>query len=391
MGIFAKFVGGKHHSIMEAPKTREYFLDYSKSIILLGMMMVHIVEEWPTAATQSDAAFYLLFVLGLLFGASAFMLSMGWTFNYARNLTPRKLALRGLKMLGMAYAFNVCRGITALFFGDMQLILFNWLVPDILQFAGLAMMVFAAAMAARIKTWIFPIAALALTAVGYYCAPYLPLAGSVDNPSLSIEAAKYLLGLFYYTGFYYSFFPLLNWLIFPAVGFWVGAMYLRAKQQDRDRAFMQRACIIGYAIFAALLVVDHFWDNTIIGIVSYDTFLQLGHNACIELIYDVPPLDAVMATSFIVATFAAVKLIIDAIKRHWPGETRLDRLTFAFSRNINNVYIVQWIITNNLAYPLIAMNVEFDTLGVWLAWLAVTSVTIALIYLWDKHKRKKRI
>ena len=376
---------------MEATKTREYFLDYSKSFILLGMMMVHIVEEWPTEATQSDPAFYLLLNQGFLFCASAFMLSMGWTFNYARNLTPQRLARRGLGLLCMAYALNFCRSITALFSGDMEWILFFWLVPDILQFAGLAMLVFAAAMKARIKAWVYPLAAIALTAVGYYCGPYLPLTGDVESAPLGIAAAKYLLGTVYYTGYYYSFFPLLNWLIFPAVGFWVSAMYLRAKQRGRDRAFMQRACIIGYAIFAALFVVDHFWDNTIIALVSYDTFLQFGHNVCVDLIYDVPPLDAVMASAFIVATFGALKLIIDAVKRRRPGETRLDRCAVFFSRNINNVYIIQWLIILNLAYPFIALKVEFNTLGVWLSWLAVTAATIALTYLWDKHKRKNKI
>ncbi|MCF0218852.1 MAG: hypothetical protein HUK14_03645 [Muribaculaceae bacterium] len=375
---------------MEAPKTREYFLDYSKSIILLGMMMVHILEEWPTAATQTDAVFFLLFSLGLLFGASAFMLSMGWTFNYARNLTPRTLARRGLGLLGMAYVLNVCRGFTYLFSGDMYTILFELLVPDIMQFAGLAMLVFAAAMAARIKVWVLPAAAIVLTAVGYYCGPYLPLTGDVERAPLGIAAAKYLLGTTYYTGYYFSFFPLLNWLVFPAVGYWVGGMYLRAKQQGRDRAFMQRACVIGYAIFAVLFVADHFWDNLLVGLVSYDTFLQLGHNACVDFIYDVPPLDAVFTSAFIVATFAALKLIIDAVKRCRPGETRLDRYAAAFSRNINNVYIIQWLIILNFAYPLKALNAELDTLGVWLSWLAVTAATIALTYLWDKHQRKKR-
>ena len=376
---------------MEAPKTREYFLDYSKSVILLLMISIHILEQWPTAAVQSDAASYAIYSVGYMFSANAFMLSMGWTFNYARGLTPHSLARRGLRLFGMGYALNFCRSLTALFCGKINIILFCWINPDILHFAGLTMLAFAAAMSARVKTWVFPVAALALTAVGYYVGPYLPFAGDVGSPSLSTDAAKYILGLFYFTGNEYSFFPLLNWLIFPAVGFWVSAMYLRAKQRGRDTAFMQRACVIGYAIVAAMTAVDHFWDNTIVGLVSFDTFLPLGHNLCSYLIYDVPPTDAVYVSAITVANFAALKLIIDAVKRRRPGETLFDRYATLFSRNINTIYIIHWLIIGNLAYPLLLLNVHINTPGYWLCWLAVASSTYALTYLWDKHKRKQRI
>mgnify|MGYP004444985723 FL=1 len=376
---------------MEVTKTRELFLDYCKSFILLTMILTHILEECPTEAVQYNPFFYVFFEYGYMFGACAFMLSMGWTFNYARNLTPRKFVRRGLWLIVLGYVLNFLRSISDIICGDIKEIVYNLLVPDILQFAGLAMLVFAAAESARIRAWLFPIVALALTAVGYYCAPYLPLSADVESPSLAVDAVKYLLGLFYYTGIDYSYFPLLNWLIFPAVGYWVSAMYLRAKEQGRDRAFMQRACMIGYAIVAALFVADHFADNTIIALVSYDTFLQFGHNACSDLIYDVPPLDAVMASAFIVATFAALKLIIDAVKRCRPGQTWLDRCAVAFSRNINNVYIIQWLIIGDLLYPLKALNVELSAAGVCLCYFAVTAATIALTYLWDKHRKQNKI
>ena len=129
---------------------RQYNLDLLKAVSIIAMIFCHPVIRLGIhhAGYEKEFLFFLGdVILGDYLGvAHAFMFAMGVGMVYTKKNTPADLMRRGVRLYFLGYALNFCRyGIYARAYGlisgsfepETLEALFG---PDILQFAGLALL-----------------------------------------------------------------------------------------------------------------------------------------------------------------------------------------------------------------------------------------------------------
>lgn len=213
----------------ELPKNnRQPELDIAKAFAIMFMVWVHLFEELtPTP----DSLWYIFVeVLGGPFAAPIFMVCLGIGIDYSRHNRPNDLFRRGLHLLGVGFALNIVR------FGLPDLLKFiitgdtAWLRSmsalfsvDILQFAGLAFLFLAFLKKLELSKW-------KMLLTGGCCSVAGTLLNGMSN---GYDAVDYVLGFFMGTGAE-SYFPFLNWIIFPIFGMVFG----RVLQETADKPLL---------------------------------------------------------------------------------------------------------------------------------------------------------
>ena len=225
-------------------------LELLKALAIVAMILCHPVIRLGIhrVGYESDFAFFFGdVILGDYLGvAHAFMFAMGVGMVYSRKNAPADLMRRGVRLYLLGYALNFCRyGVYALAEGLISGVfepetleaLFG---PDILQFAGLALLFTGVLKKLRLREGHMLAVGLALSAIGT-AVPF------IDTGSF---AGNWLLGHFVYTTWDASCFVFCNWYVFVAAGLVFGAI-LR-KSEDRDR-FYKRLLIVSGCVLAAYL------------------------------------------------------------------------------------------------------------------------------------------
>ena len=205
---------------------RQPELDIAKGFAILFMVWVHIFDELQPMG--EGIGYILVEVLGGPFSAPVFMVCMGIGMDFSRHNRPTDLCRRGATLLGIGFILNLLRYVLPNLMkyaitGDAV-----WLKAmssvfsvDILQFAGLAFFVIALMKKLSLKNWQMLITALGCSLLGTL---------TIGRSSGS-EVFDYVLGFFIGVGAE-SYFPLLNWIIFPVFGLWFGDIL----QHSRDKA-----------------------------------------------------------------------------------------------------------------------------------------------------------
>ena len=214
---------------------RQSELDVAKGIAIIFMVFCHSFEilcDFFNPEISTDFAYGILdVVLGGSFAAPVFMFCMGISFCYSRKNSPGDMVRRALNVAVVALLLEIARTaipgfLEWLIFRDPECIEYVYLFfeADILQFAALAMLVIALFKKLNLKPCVMVIIAVLCSVAGQLLQWVSTGSGVVDV----------------FTGFIwhshdYSYFPLLNWLIFPVCGYVFGGVWQRL--QDKETFF----------------------------------------------------------------------------------------------------------------------------------------------------------
>ena len=259
---------------------RQVELDLVKGLAILFMLLVHCFESFTSLPWEPTWPNRLIFFLGGPPAAPVFMFALGVGLAYTRKNTPGDLARRGLRILLLGFAVAFFRDFLSMYVlylrtgdpADLAVGIEEALGVDILPFAGLAFLFFAAASKLKFQSVHYAAAALLGAAAN------LLLAGRVlSSPALNVIA-----GLIWGTS-EYSWFPFLTWIPYPIVGYLFGQLLVRC----RDKARLYRLCleISLPAAFAGWLLFRHYgipigWENY-----DYYSYVYFHHNLLGNLLF----------------------------------------------------------------------------------------------------------
>lgn len=221
-------------------KSRIASLDLARGLAVLFMVMVHVMQQYGTPGLNDSLVGSLIEFLGGPPAAPVFMFLMGTSLALSTRATLKRLIFRGLKLLLLAYFLNFLRFTLPIFLGLRSSFItlddiapytpasLFWIV-DILQFAGLALIVLALVRRFLPKPAIWLILA-ASVAIG---SPLL-WGRMSGNP-----VVDWLLTLLWGMGGEDVAFPVFPWLCYPLTGMTFG--FWLSTSCDRKTLFKRTA------------------------------------------------------------------------------------------------------------------------------------------------------
>lgn len=300
-------------------------LDVARGLAVFFMIAVHTLEVFGSKELKQSATGGLIEFLGGPPAAPVFMTLMGLSMVLAGKNDPKRQLKRGLIFFLSGYALNLIRAVLPL-----QLMLyFNGeyaqtfpldaigvlTIVDILQFAGLAMMITAVNMPLKLPAYMDLLFALLIIIVS----PFL-WGMSTETP-----VVKYVFELLWGDiPFVHPFitnkiaFPLFPWLAFPYLGLYLGKIVHAA--QDQDKVFRN----IGWGgLIAACIGIG-------ISATDFDYhFNDYYHSRQGAMIF---------MCGFVAAWVSLIHWITNRIP--WNG---FFQLLTVWSKGVTNIYFLQWV------------------------------------------------
>ncbi|MCQ2078864.1 MAG: DUF1624 domain-containing protein [archaeon] len=301
-------------------------VDLLKFIAIAGMVIIHIYENWTGTSEVSPypttAVDVFIQFLGGPVCAPLFMLACGIGVIYTRSNRPIDYLNRGLILLVTAYILSFLRSYVAAAaegLSNDQLLL-ELLNVDILHLAGLAFILIGILRALRCNRWHVLILAIAMFAISN-------LVGIVPVDGLT----GYVVGLFFFTQCGDVCFPLFEWFIYIAVGVFLGS-YLRGST-DHPRMY-KGLFVLGLLMFVIVTI-----ESLVTGFDLRD-FFTLYANRFYQ--------QSFLALAWILGiVFMCMSAAYFALSAH--PRPRFDSLCHFFGKNLNRIYIMQWIIVGNVS------------------------------------------
>jgi uncharacterized membrane protein len=237
---------------------RQKELDIAKGIAIFLMTISHGIEilGWFFDPNISSNFSWGDFDSVIKAAAPIFIFCMGISFCYSRNQSAEWLARRALRLAGMAVLLELFRTVIPtfiefLFFHDFDSIKYAHQVfcVDIFQFSTLVLFLIALFKKINLKPVTMLVVSIGCSIIGQL------LAGG----STGSVIGDYLAGFLWYSHDM-SYFPLLNWLIIPVLGYSVGYLWIRIK--DKDTLFkwitpIGLIIVIGY--FMAMIMLGEWY------------------------------------------------------------------------------------------------------------------------------------
>lgn len=354
---------------------RQKELDLAKCGAILCLALIHcVIECTPEEQLVSGIPYLFDTVIGGPLSATVFMFAMGVGAVYQDSQSTRDGVLRGLRIMLISYMLNICRflipyligyGIT----GDTEKyidpLLYKVLCNDILLFAGMALVLIVLFRKIKLKDWQMAAIAFAASAAG-------TMLNGVDvNNALGNIFLGYLIGTEDAAGMVMSYFPLLNWLVFPVSGYIFGKRLLRLKDKNLFYGILSAICVPVATIYYA------------VGIVYERGMFGEGQNCYYHLQFS----DAVGA---ILSTLGVLGLCHFLI-RHLPEW--VSSLSQKISRNITSIYCIHWVLVVYITNLGLYIWRGTQVLPVWQTLLLGAAIEIAAIYIaaiWQRIRKRVR-
>ena len=304
---------------------RQYNLDLLKALSIVAMIICHTVTILSGARTDYESEFgYWLAddFLGAYLGvAHAFMFCMGVGFVYSRNNTPKALLVRGIRIYIMGYVLNFFRGgmyaIVAGIFdsGYRDMIGYMLLMQDILQFAGLAMILTAFFKWLKLDCRIVIAISVVMSVFSQFVAMEYQW-----NTFMNV-----LIGSFVPTVEDYSTFVLFGWYFFVAAGICFGEILQRIKNLRRFYGWLSGVSGIIMIVYIAATVKYGCFFLCPGGVYYYAGILE--------------------SIGLLSIDFVLMSFMYFALSR-LPEEKMIDskslQICWKMSKNINKIYFAQW-------------------------------------------------
>lgn len=302
--------------------------DVLKAFAIFFMIAIHIYEELSEANLDilcNNAFDTAIQFLGGPMAAPVFMFALGIGLSYSRHRTPKDFINRGVKLLIFSYLYNIVRftipctieaacttGIDA----AIEDLIYETFHIDILTFAAWAFI-----LTGLLKKKNIPVIGMVAIAIA------MQVIGIVVSSCVSFNS---LFSIYFFGGFVPtgepSYFPLFLWYIYPMLGL-LFAKYLR-HITDTDK------------LYAGMLAVS---VTCLASICATLNFIGYDVRNLFTLMEDIYYCQTLVHVLFnICCIFSALAIVHFVMKVvHWP---KLEEVIKYLSSNLNNIYIVQWII-----------------------------------------------
>ena len=339
---------------------RQTAVDMAKMFAIFFMVIIHTFESGE-ADTETGLGYFFDSIAGAQFGAPVFMFCMGIGLTFSRKSDPRNMAQRGLMLVLAGYLLNVVRALPMFLLvpatRDTSYLAeaYNALTDvDILQFAGVAFLLFA--LCKQLKIGFHWMAALAVM---------LSVSGSfvrkMDFHSFWLDVMfSPFVGVD--TEFVRTDFPLLNWFVFVVAGYGFG-MWLR-RCNDCDKLYLRLLPITAviYGAYAAY-AIPH----------------EIGmFGTCPQDFYHMNSIDMLICLD---AALLAISLC------HFIAKILTENLMHSVTRVCNDltkIYIAQWII---IMWCVRAFMTEYMGWELPIGWQLVVGIVILLLSIgWARIK-----
>ena len=205
---------------------RQPELDLMKALCIVGMIVMHVILDLEAGAPSGNEGQ----MFTELFGAATFMISMGIGMRYTRHQSPISYLLRGFGLLTIGQFLNIMRNVIPNLIGywitGKQFFIANVfliLQADILTFAGLSFLLMAIFKKCRFKGSVILAISVVLSVISL-------ILWKTVTPPASYLASQF--AAFFVVTNAESYFPLFNYFIFVAFGYFIGGYYPRIKDKN---------------------------------------------------------------------------------------------------------------------------------------------------------------
>lgn len=356
---------------------RQFEFDLAKAIFIFKMICVHCLEELfaPSAQAGSKIYQFLVVQMNVVIGtAVVFMLCMGVGISYSRRNSSEQLISKGCKIFLMGYVLNFFRDVVptliAYFFGHFQFsfVIVLLLCAEIMQFAGLALMLFGFLKKHNLSDKAIFAISLAMSLVGSFVR-FIDMGHYVLNP---------IAGLFFgtvdslYPDLAMGFFPLLNWFVFVVIGYLYGKLLRHCTDLNRYYKIVTPFSAVILLFYAAIIIPNH--------------LNNMGSD--IDFYYQ-------MSTPYVFIQFFSFVFLTGLF--HFLSKlfsSTAKKFIITMSANLNATYCIHWVIIGwtEVAFIVFEFTHLKDTQVLLLGVLIfVVSTILAVIYKSILQKRKKQI
>jgi uncharacterized membrane protein len=304
-------------------------IDLARGLAVFFMISVHTLEVFANQEVKNSVFGQIIAFLGGPPAAPVFMTLMGFSFIYSSKSELKPKLFRGFKIFLSGYLLNILRGVIPFSLAsylNMDVVKtfpiekFNeytiLTTVDILQFAGIALMIMSIIQALNINKYLILVSAFLISMISPFLWGIkidLPIIDQVlelfwgDQPiEFSFIANKIA-------------FPVFPWLTFPLLGMFLGETVKNSTDTNR---------IFNYFGLAGIVFV------LIGGAISYNNF-----NYHFNDYYHSRQGAMLFMCGFVMGWLYLTKLVIDNI----PTNSFFD-LLFQWSKGVTNIYFIQWII-----------------------------------------------
>lgn len=315
-------------------------IDLARGLAVFFMIAVHTLEVLGNAEVKNSFFGQIIEFLGSTPAAPVFMTLMGFSFIYSKKSGLKPKLWRGFLIFLSGYILNILRGVIPFVVSSYLKLDFLNSFPkdkineytlltdvDILQFAGLALMIMAIIQELKINKNIILLVAFLISMVS----PFL------WGIQVNIPIIDFFLDLFWGdqpVGFGIISnrisFPVFPWLTFPLLGMYLGETMKNSINQNQTFKYFG---IIGILV----LFIG-------IGISSSNFeyhFNDYYHSRQGAMIY---------MCGFVILWISITKLVFDLVPMN-----KIFELLFKWSSGVTTIYFTQWIIIN-WSVPIFGFN-----------------------------------
>ncbi|MGZ3863280.1 MAG: heparan-alpha-glucosaminide N-acetyltransferase domain-containing protein [Bacteroidia bacterium] len=337
-------------------KERSHTADLMKGIAVLLMIQVHILELFADNSILKSNAGKILMFLGGPPVAPVFAFILGF-YIAASQKTTLQLIIRAGKVLGLGLILNIALNLNliisvnkGIYNIDLLPYIFGF---DILPFAGFSIFIMALLREILKKNILIPIVLIiAVSLLGHYLLNFIP-----ERPLF-----KYVTSVFY-GSCSWSYFPLFPWLAYPLSGF----VLYRIKESETLPSDRQQGKLAMMILFIAILAFT--FKNAVL--VSSDLDKYYHHGLIFFL--------------WVMIFLSVYGLLASETAKRFGENTFLKYLKW-LGKNVTVIYIIQWIITGNIATEIYKTVTSPVQLAGW--YFGILSFSSILTYLFLKLKIK---
>jgi uncharacterized membrane protein len=304
-------------------------IDLARGLAVFFMIAVHTLEVFASQEVKNSVFGQIIEFLGGPPAAPVFMTLMGFSFIYSRKSVLKPRLLRGFKIFLSGYILNILRGVIpftlstqlemdiAKTFPLEKLNAYTILTTvDILQFAGVALIIMALIQEFKINKYVILFSAFLISMLSPFLCGF----------NINIPVIDQIFELFWGDqpiGF--SFidnkiaFPIFPWLSFPLLGMFLGDTIKNTNNQNRT---FKHFGIGGIVVLLIGIAISY--NN-----IEYH-FNDYYHSRQGAMLF---------MCGFVVFWIYITKIAIDKLPMN-----KLFELLFKWSNGVTNIYFIQWII-----------------------------------------------
>lgn len=345
---------------------RQKELDLAKGLAVFFMIWVHVNEEYLLSNIEGGVYNRIIEFIGSPPAAPIFMMTLGIGIVYSRRSTPLNLFNRGIFFIALGYILNFFRDLVPYYIlskvnQDIEYLhegLELLWATDILPFAGLTFIFFAAIKKFKIKNQgVFIIWSICMVL------NILLKDVSFENGVLN-GACRLIWGTDEN-----SWFPFLVWITYPILGYYFAQILIRCK--DKRVLYKNILCVTG-SISIPLWIASYVND------IKFGAFGELYQTEY----YQHDLFGAIVICTFVLFWISVCYFVYDYI----PDFIR--RIMAKWSKDTNMIYCTHWLL---LGFGRLVLEIEsYMPFQLFIIMVFVTILTDRICLIINKIRSKRR-